>query len=165
MRRLFPNARKGKRNHKPHVVDKTSALTTRPWSKIGEVPSVHEVRLMLSVRKHQLQRLWHTGYQGWSPPELLPVTSGKVPEWDPLRSLKLSKIAALVIGWVTAQCNLVGRIGDRPRFPGVAGSNPTGGWHDENDDGRTWQSSVSQLHGHHCSSGKSLNWLGLKRKG
>ena len=55
-------------------------------------------------------------------------------------------------------------IGDRPRFPGVAGSNPTGGWHDENDDGRTWQSSVSQLHGHHCSSGKSLNWLGLERK-
>ena len=44
----------------------------------------------------------HTGYQGWSPPELLPVTSGKVLEWDPLRSLKLSKIAALVIGWVTA---------------------------------------------------------------
>ena len=68
-----------------------------------------------------------TGYQGWSPPELLPVTSGKVLEWDPLRSLKLSKIAALVIGWVTAGRNLVGRIGDRPRFPGVAGSNLTGG--------------------------------------
>merc|ERR1711994_1216846 len=34
---------------------------------------------------------------------------------------------------------------------------------DENDDGRTWQSSVSQLHGHHCSSGKSLR-LGLERK-
>ena len=39
----------------------------------------------------------------------------------------LSKIAALVIGWVTAGRNLVGRIGDRPRFPGVAGSNLTGG--------------------------------------
>ena len=103
------------------------ALTTRPWSKIGEVPSVHEVRLMSSVRKHQLQRLWHTGYQGASPAKLLPVTSGKVLEWDPLRSLKLSKIAALVIGWVTAGRNLVGRIGDRPRFPGVAGSNLTGG--------------------------------------
>ena len=62
-----------------------------------------------------------------SPPELLPITSGKVLEWDPLRSLKLSKIAALVIGWVTAGRNLVGRIGDRPRFPGVAGSNLTGG--------------------------------------
>ena len=53
--------------------------------------------------------------------------SGKVLEWDPLRSLKLSKIAALVIGWVTAGRNLVGRIGERPRFPGVAGSSPTGG--------------------------------------
>ena len=40
---------------------------------------------------------------------------------------KLSKIAALMIGWVTAGRNLVGRIGDRPRFPGVAGSNLTGG--------------------------------------
>ena len=40
---------------------------------------------------------------------------------------KFSKIAALVIGWVTAGRNLVGRIGDRPRFPGVAGSNLTGG--------------------------------------
>ena len=35
----------------------------------------------------------------------------------------------------------------------------------ENDDGRTWQSSVSQLLGHHCSSGKSLNWLGAGNTG
>ena len=78
-----------------------------------------------------IKKIWEKSeifsHQGWSPPELLPITSGKVLEWDPLRSLKLSKIAALVIVWVTAGCNLVGRIGYRPRFPGVAGSDPTGG--------------------------------------
>ena len=68
-----------------------------PWYPVFHNPGIgvpnqwHE----FAPRGTPTPGLWHTGYQGGSPPELLPITRGKLLEWEPLRSHKLSAICCI----------------------------------------------------------------------